>query len=170
MNKLTRILGALFIIAALFFSQAFWLDSGRVNADGLDGTGKILPSIPQEAKGNPKLDSYLNRLVSNNTSQVQFYGQQQVNPNTVVRVIVDCQPGKPNTVTQAMGSYVTVEQTYGNMLQATVPVSRLNFLAALTDVRKVSNPQAPLPLSITGEEVGLVNTSVWQAAGITALA
>ena len=169
MKKLTRILGALFIIAALFFSQAFWLDSGRANADD-GGTGKILPSISQESKGNPKLDSYLNRLVSNNTSQVQFYGQQQVNPNTVVRVIVDCQPGKLNTVTQAMGSYVTVEQTYGNMLQATVPVSRLNFLAALTDVRKVSNPQAPLPLSITGEEVGLVNTSVWQAAGITALA
>ena len=131
-------------------------------------TNITLNGLP--VKGNPKLDSALNFLASQNVSQ-NVTGTQTpliagIAPQSaqgMVRVIVETN-GQTSNVSAAASTLGTVEGTYGNLVQVRVPANKLTALSQLSNSKFVRVPKKPLPSTIS-EGVALVNSDDWQAAG-----
>jgi hypothetical protein len=170
MLKPIRVIASFFIIVVLMLSGGLLPSHHNAAADdGGGGGGVVLPPYQPPEKGNPKLDSQLNQLVSANASRAQAFSMGkfgEVTGNTV-RVVVECLPGKIDSVTQAVGDYGVIETSYENLLQMTVPVSQLTALAELPDIRLVRMPQRPVADTVVSEGVGVINADDWQAAGYT---
>ena len=113
------------------------------------GGGKIdLPPLELPEKGNPKLDSQLNQLVSAEsrgeaTSFAEQSGIELVEGN--VRVIVECLPDQIDAAVKAASALGVVETTYRNLLQVVVPITSLTTLADAESIRFIRLPQYPLP-------------------------
>lgn len=163
MNRIKEIFSLLVILALLLGGFPF----GGQPAAAADGQGIILTPFKPPVKGNPKLDSQLNQLISANASGPLSFalGKSGVLSSKGARVVVECLPGKVDAVKKAVGANVTVETGYGNLLQVTAPISRLAALAAISDIRLVRLPQHPVPFAVTSEGVRLANANDWQAAG-----
>jgi hypothetical protein len=110
-------------------------------------TGNITLQTPPP-KGNPKLDSALSLLASQNSTASIGPLTSGIAPQTAagtVRVIIEAAAGQTNNVTSAAGALGTIEGKYGNLVQMVVPVSRLSALAQLPSSKFVRLPNRPLP-------------------------
>ena len=88
-----------------------------------DGDNQQLPPIEIPKKGNPKLDSALNHLVSLSDSQKQanFALEQSIQTSSGVRVIVECDESQVDSVAEALPGLGIVEARYDNLIQLVVP-------------------------------------------------
>ncbi|MFC1933846.1 S8 family serine peptidase [Chloroflexota bacterium] len=156
------------IIMALLFSNGLLF--GEKPAAAADQEVRNLPPIELPEKGNPKLNSQLNQLVSAETrGEVTGFARQRnillVDGN--VRVIIECMPGQLDAATEAASALgASVETSYRDWLQVTVPISRLTALADTRIIRLVRLPWYPLP-TVVSEGVGLINADGWHTAGYT---
>ncbi|MFC1990420.1 Ig-like domain-containing protein, partial [Chloroflexota bacterium] len=126
-----------------------------------------LPEIELPDKGNPKLDSQLNRLVSAATTRRSFSAAQESSIEAAgdsVRVIVECLPDQIDAAFQTANASGIVETSYGNLLQVMAPVSQLAALADTPGIRLVRMPLEPVPDVVTSEGVALINADDWQSA------
>ena len=108
-----------------------------------------LPQFDSADKGNPKLDSRLNQLVSAETRGETTLFAEQSNielVNNDVRVILECVPGQLEAATQAATNVgAKLEASYDNLLQVVVPITRLSTLADAASIHFIRLPQQPLP-------------------------
>src|SRR4030042_5714192 len=110
------ILSALIVLSLLL--SAGYLSGEQVSAADSDGQG--LPPIELPEKGNPKLDSQLNRLSSAVSPQKALSFAQQSSIEMVndrVRVVVESLPGQVDAVAKSAAALGVVETSYGNLLQ-----------------------------------------------------
>ncbi len=164
MVKVKQVLGVIIIVALLLSSG---LPFGEQPAAAADGEELDLPPIELPDKGNPKLDSQLNQLVSAQTPKRAASFAQESNIELVdgnVRVIVECLPGQVDAAAKTAGALGVVETSYRNLLQVVVPVSQLTALADTPGIRLVRLPWYPLP-AVVSEGVGLINANEWQTVG-----
>ena len=105
------------------------------------------PSLPE--KGNPKLDSALNQLVSAERRGEAASFAKQTNITLVngdVRVVIECVPGQLEAATEAAtNAGAKIEADYKDLLQVTVPVASLSTLADAESIHFIRLPQQPLP-------------------------
>jgi len=106
----------------------------------------LSPMLPD--KGNPKLDSQLNQLVSaERRGEAASFAEQSdielVEGN--VRVIVECLPDQIDAAVKAVSALGVVETSYRNLLQVVVPITSLTTLADAESIRFIRLPQYPLP-------------------------
>ncbi|MBI4267006.1 MAG: hypothetical protein HY668_01395 [Chloroflexi bacterium] len=107
------------------------------------------PQSSPADKGNPKLDSRLNQLVSaeRRGELAAFARQSNIELfNGEVRVIIECVPGQLEAATAAAtGAGAKLETSYDNLLQVRAPVASLNALAEAGSIRFIRLPRQPLP-------------------------
>lgn len=107
------------------------------------------PPFDSEDKGNPKLDSQLNQLVSaeRRGEAASFAKQSNIEMvNGSVRVIIECVPGQLEAASgAATNAGAKLETSYDNLLQVVVPVASLSTLADTESIRFIRLPQRPLP-------------------------
>ena len=155
LNRIRTILSVIIIVALLLGSG---LLLGEQPAAATDGEELNLPPIELPEKGNPKLDSQLNQLVSAQTPKGAASFAQESNIELVddnVRVIVECLPGQVDAAVKAVGTLGVVETNYRNLLQIVVPISNLTALADTLSIRLVRLPWEPLP-DVISEGVELI--------------
>jgi hypothetical protein len=112
----------------------------------------ILPSVSPE-KGNPKLDSQLNQLVTaEKRGELDSFAKQN-NIALVdggVRVIIECVAGQLEKATEvAIAARAKQESSYDNLLQVVLPVTSLSSLSEEDSIYLIRLPQPPLPATIT---------------------
>jgi len=164
-NQIRTILSVLIIMALLLGGS---LPFGEQPAAADDGERQDLPPIELPEKGNPKLDSQLNRLVSAQTSRRAASFAQESNIELVdgnVRVIVESLPDQVDATAKTASALGVVETSYRDLLQVVVPVSQLMALADTASIRLVRLPWYPLAADNVSEGVALINADEWQAAG-----
>ncbi len=105
------------------------------------------PELPD--KGNPKLDSQLNQLVSAESrgEAASFAEQSDIEwVDGSVRVIIECVPGQIEAASEAAtNAGAKLETSYDNLLQVVVPITSLTTLADAASIRFIRLPQYPLP-------------------------
>ena len=110
-------------------------------------------------KGNSKLDSRLNQLMSTarNSGQGSFIPQPEgiEEVGNQVRIIVESQPGHQQETIDLAQGLGQVEASYGDLVQVIVPRTALNTLADSAATRFVRLPYQPVPDAVTSEGVGL---------------
>lgn len=155
---------------AIAASLIFTVPAATVKAEP-GGNNEKAPELDAEwlKKGNPKLDSGLNRLAAtaNDTMQFRAMAQQadiKIKDNRV-RVTVECQPGQKEQGLELVRGAGEVESTYGDMVQALLPVNTVNALAENPAVRYIQLPYQPVPAAIVSEGVSLIGADDWQTAG-----
>ena len=114
------------------------------------GGDKIyLPPSDSPDKGNPKLDSQLNQLVSAEKRGELATLAEKSNIQLAdgrVRVIIECVPGQLEAASEAATSAgAKLETSYANLLQVLVPVASLSTLADAESIHFIRLPQQPLP-------------------------
>ncbi|MDD5190360.1 MAG: choice-of-anchor D domain-containing protein, partial [Dehalococcoidales bacterium] len=129
--------------------------------------GGIDPLLVIPDKGNPKLDSPLNDLV--NSQPVVTPGKLSRNSlNTVqsdsVRVIIECLTDSVQNISDIAAALGTVECTYANLIQVSVPVANLTALTEITGVNIVRVPE-PLVAEVVSQGASLINSIQWNTAG-----
>jgi hypothetical protein len=108
-----------------------------------------LPPVSSIDKGNPKLDSQLNKLVEaeEQGELISFAEENNIELNgNKVRVIIECVEGQLDAVSGAITeNSVIVETSYKDLLQALVPVSALEKLSEEPGIRLIRMPLELLP-------------------------
>lgn len=108
-----------------------------------------LPPLDSPDKGNPKLDSQLNQLVSAERRGEAASFAEQSNIELIdggVRVIIECVPGQIEAATKAAAEAgAKLETSYDNLLQVVAPITKLSTLAEDSSIRFIRLPQYPLP-------------------------
>ncbi|MCC7371368.1 MAG: S8 family serine peptidase [Chloroflexi bacterium] len=85
-----------------------------------------------------------------------------------VRVVVETAAGRPRAAKAAIsGVGGKVEAEYATLLQALLPPSGIEQVAAEPAVRYVRTPAAPQRDAVSGEGVMATNASAWHTAGFT---
>jgi hypothetical protein len=153
------------MIMVLLFSS--FVSTLQPSANAANGPSELsLDGLP--AKGNPKLDSTLNSLVSDSSGeQSGFLTSQEglsLTENTI-RVIIESSLGQSDEILPSLATMGTIESTYGNDIQMVVPVSNITQLAEISSINKVRVPILPLVSTVTSEGVPLINADDWQDAG-----
>ena len=141
LNKIRTILSVIIIMALLLSSG---LPFGEQPAAAADGEESDLPPLELPEKGNPKLDSQLNQLVSAQTSKKAASFVQESNIELMdgdVRVIVESLPDQVDAATEAATALgASVETSYNNLLQVVVPIAELTALADTPSISLVRSP------------------------------
>ena len=114
-----------------------------------------LPSFDRPDKGNPKLDSQLNQLVSaERLGEAESFAEQS-NIELIegsVRVIIECVPDQvDNAMLATQNAGATIEMDYDNLLQVVVPINKLTTLTDAESIRFIRLPQYPTP-GATGKD------------------
>ena len=165
-TRITTFLLALFMALALVvvpLPQQFIASAGE-NDEILN-----LSSITLPENSNPKLDSQLNSLASAATPEEAASFAQQYSielDNGSIRVVIECEAGQIAAVSTAASALGTVETSYTNLIQATVPVSQLTALADITGVKFIRQPFYP-ELTVVSEGVALINADSWHTGNLT---
>ena len=85
-----------------------------------------------------------------------------------VRAVLETVPGgAPEAQAEVTSLGGTVESRYGGLVQQLVPPGSLEELSQDPAVQRVRPPLRPVPDSVDGQEVGALNATPWQAAGVT---
>ena len=166
-----RLLGSLAALALVLLLVATVLPAVAQEGGDASAAGKVLdlPPLELRPKGNPRLDSSLNRLAAAETSEQAIRLAQEGNirlSDGNVRVIIEALPGQVDAAMQAAASIAVIETSHGDSIQALVPISQLTALAESPGVRYVRTPWYPIP-AVVSEGVGLINADDWHAAGYT---
>ncbi|MFC2038476.1 hypothetical protein ACFLUG_01735 [Chloroflexota bacterium] len=140
--------GKMFLVFVVLVGTAFIISfSACAASPEADGS---LPAYSAE-KGNPKLDSQLNRLVQAETNDdiISFAQESGIEvADGRVRVIIECREGRLEEASEATEKAgAEIETSYNNLLQVLVSVNILNELAGEGSIRLISLPQQPLPAS-----------------------
>jgi hypothetical protein len=100
-------------------------------------------------KGNPKLDSQLNQLISaeSHGEAVSFAEQSNIElVDGAVRVIIECIPGQIEVAKKTVtDSNATLETSHDNLLQVIVPIIDLTDLAGEESIKFIRLPLVSLP-------------------------
>src|SRR5665811_957810 len=122
-----------------------------------------LPPLVLPEKGNPKLDSQLNKLANDKPKGPALFSPQSMGKSEgkMVRVIVESLPGKSEEARLEAGAHGTIETTYGGLTQMMVPVAQLNALADNPNIRLVREPMEPVFEAVTSEGVALLKADDW---------
>lgn len=134
-----------------------------------DGGVSKLPPIELPEKDNPKLDSQLNRLVLAKSGGRDAGLAQKSSVELIdnsVRVVVQSLPGQAGAAIRAAGALGTIETSYRNLIQMTVPVDRLTALADEASIGFVRMPYQPA-LEVVSQGVEIMNADDWHTAGYT---
>ena len=145
------------IIAIALLTSSFSFIGQPAVASGEEAVNLSPIEIPD--KGNPKLDSQLNHLVSAETPEEAVRFAHQGNIKLVdnrARVIIECLPGQVKDAIETVSALGIIETSYQNWLQVVVPISQLEALADTPGVRFIRLPWQPLPMAIS-EGIGLIN-------------
>ena len=117
-------------------------------------------------KGNPKLDTTLNQLAARTTAggnpPLLLENNVRLVDNTV-RVIIEGVHNKSEEIISAVDALGNIEASYGDLVQVVVPVSQLDAIAVIPDVRFARLPMEPI-LATTSEGVSVINADDWLAA------
>jgi hypothetical protein len=146
MYKISRPVLSISLVLLLLLLN-FCLACGVQPASDVEGQGLSQMELPP--KGNPKLDSQLNQLISaEGRGEVASFAEQS-NIELVggdVRVIIECVPGQIELATEAATKAgARIETSSGDWLQAIVPVTSLTTLANEESIKFIRLPRYPLP-------------------------
>ncbi len=139
------------------------------SADSGSRTGGGSPS----ASGNPKLESSLQELADRSSAGgpgagADYAAQRGLTLRDGRVTVVLESAGDTGAAAQAAGAAGgTVETSYNNLVQASVPVERLGGLAASPAVGYVREPEHPQVFATTDEGVSDIGASAWQNSGDT---
>ena len=161
--RLVAVLVVVLVVAVLVAggppAQAVAPNEQAVEEDGPDVAPGERPSV-----GNPKLDHQLAVLAGAQgtrrarAAMAEAHGLDMVGGN--VRVVVETGEADLRSARAAVvAAGGQVEAEYADLIQALVPVSRLEALAADPAVRYVRPPFSSTPEAITGEGVTTTHTS-----------
>ena len=104
-----------------------------------------LPPLDLPDKGNPKLDSQLNQLISAESRGEAASFAEQSNIELIdggVRVIIECVPGQLGAATEAAtDAGAKLETSYDNLLQVVVPITSLTTLAETPSIHFIRLPR-----------------------------
>ena len=117
-------------------------------APGTSGSTAESLRRPPHALKHAKLDSHLARRTTGN-ARVE---------------IVSARPRAVRTLVARLGGSVTV--SYGRLVEADVPSTRLRTLAADRSVRFVTEPHRAVAEAVRGQGVTATGASAWHAAGL----
>jgi len=114
-----------------------------------------LPSFDRPDKGNPKLDSQLNQLVSaERLGEAESFAEQS-NIELIegsVRVIIECAPDQvDNAMLASHNAGATIEMDYDNLLQVVVPINKLTTLTDAESIHFIRLPHLATP-GTTGKD------------------
>lgn len=135
-------------VVVLLLASIFGLVLSPIACISGENTNNLPPTqLPD--KGNPKLDSQLNQLLSaeKRGDLAAFAAQSNIELiNGDIRVIIECVPGQFEAASKAAtGAHAKLETSYENLLQVVVPVASLSVLADAESIRFIRLPQQPLP-------------------------
>ncbi|MDP3880188.1 MAG: hypothetical protein Q8Q07_07800, partial [Dehalococcoidales bacterium] len=169
MLKRIKAVPGLILIIVLLLSNVLSFAEQPVTAAAGDEEPDLPPIVLPE-KGNPKLDSRLNKMVAGKTARTApgFAREDSaVSANEKVRVIIEGVPGQLQAAAEAAGNAGgKLEASYKNLLQVEVPVTALTGLANAPAIRFVRMPWEPLmDEAIVSEGVPLINADDWQTSG-----
>lgn len=153
------------------------LGTGRASVAPASGTDSILPPPADSgAFKHPKMEPELYRLIQPPPSAELMAGRRTLGPwkqsfvmDGTVRIVLEAQnPGQAglsDALIQVLSQQVTalggrVEATYRLLIQAVVPISSLETLAANPAVRYVRRPLRPRLLEVTSEGVAKTGADV----------
>lgn len=106
-------------------------------------------------KGDPKLDSQLNRLVrAERDGETESFAEQSNIEliNGGVRVIIECVPSQiDDAIVAATNAGAKLETSYDNLLQVVVPITSLTTLADAESIHFIRLPQYPVPGETKGD-------------------
>jgi uncharacterized repeat protein (TIGR02543 family) len=157
---LTTILIVIFVCGGIFSAVQPPLQAAE------EPYGLSLAALP--SKGNPKLDSTLNSLVSTTSTKNSkpLFAQEGISPGSNnVRVIIESLPGRASEVTSIAGAMGMVEGSYQNYIQMVLPAGNIPRVAAMGKVKLVREPLQPLVSAVTSEGLPLINADEWQTEG-----
>lgn len=142
-------------ISLIFVSLLLSICLGCGGQAASNNGGQDLPQIEMPEKGNPKLDSQLNQLVTaQSRGEAALFAEQSAIELVEgrVRVIIECVPGQVEAATEvATDAGAQLETSHDNLLQAVVPISSLTTLADEESIHFIRLPRYPLPAA-TGNE------------------
>lgn len=114
---------------------------------GCAASGTPLPSVSKE--GNPKLDSALNDLFKayQEGNLAEYATQHAISlENGKVRVIVECEPNKLDSIAQQISTLGIVEGRYQDFLQVLVQPANLNKIASIEGIKIIRLPLPVVPV------------------------
>jgi len=162
--KLIKLIFSVAVIISLLIGGSLLFGGQQITA--AEGEELDTSRIERPEKGDPKLDSQLNQLVSANTTKRVAALAEESNIKLVddnVRVIIECLPDQIEDATEVADDSGIVEASYENLIQVVVPISQLTTLADAPSIRLVRLPREPLP-DVVSEGVALINADDWQTA------
>ncbi len=157
------------VIAVVLFSVIGQSYAEKPAVTG-DAEPPFLLPLPPVDKGNPKLDSRLNQLVSRvNSPKAMTAFAQQAGVDYAgdrVRVIVEALPGQVAAAEAVARGLGTLETQYNDLLQVILPVSQLNALAESQSIRLVRTPLQIFP-DVVSQGVSVIGADSWHNANVT---
>lgn len=118
------------------------------------------PDIYIQKSGNPKLDNSLKNIVANPSSSEYVTNKYNVNDGDYsIKVIVDLREYRPEYIDLLKKNGAEVQISDENLVQALVPVSKLDEIANLPFVDNVRKPAEYMTSSVTSEGVDTINAS-----------
>ena len=133
--------------------------------------GQKLPEIPDRKDTHPKLESVLHEIslrhrLSGPAEAASYAARSNISvKSNYVQVVVETLDGNVSVVEpfiRLLGG--NPEIRYGNLLQASVPISALESAASLDNVKTVRRPLLAAP-TVTSEGVAKIAADKWQFAG-----
>jgi len=146
--------------------------SGEITASEnelITDTGFIPDAI---GKPDPRIDSSLSQLISSFESggagaAADFATQRGLNlTDSGVRVVLESSVTTAETAALVTAAGGITETSYGNLVQAQIPVESIERIAASPGVSYVRPPARPELLTTTSEGVGVIGATPWQSSGI----
>ncbi|MHB1325845.1 MAG: S8 family serine peptidase [Thermoleophilia bacterium] len=130
-------------------------------------------SIPDDGgRPNPRIDSSLSQLIARLESggigaAADFATQRGLLlTDGGVKVVLEGSTSTTETVALVTAAGGRTETSYGNMVQALIPVESLEKIAASPGISYVRPPARPELLTTTSEGVSVIGATPWQSSGI----
>lgn len=125
-----------------------------VNAEGQEN---IAEDIGSKKPGNSKLEHMLDKMAVNAVHSKLLAKEYNIKDNSV-QVIIDLKKFSPQYLEELENAGAIIEVSDKNLVQAQVPVSRLNAIANLSFVNHIRKPEKYTPFAIS-EGVAAINAT-----------
>lgn len=133
----------------------------------LASTDKLqFPDAYTQKSGNSKLDNSLNDIVANPSNSNYLTNRYNANDGDYsVKIIIDLGEYKQEYIDTLKANGAEIQISDENLVQALVPVSKLDTIANLPFVDNVREPSVYTTSSVTSEGVNTINASKLQDIG-----
>lgn len=129
-------------------------------------------AIPDKSQNTRRLDSSLSILQKSYDTQGWFAVTQAASTSNVeiidgtVRVILSAESGRAAEVIAELPDInIYVEGSYGDLIQALVPIDRLSDVSGLPGLLYVKTPDTPVAMAVSNEGMGVTAISSWHDMG-----